>query len=52
MNKTSAISTENFFIKAFNKIILSDDRKNLLLTISAGILQEYKNEGTVNTIFN
>ena len=51
MNKTSAISTENFFIKAFNKIILSDDRKNLLLTISAGILQEYKNEGTVNLNF-
>ncbi|MDG2356910.1 MAG: hypothetical protein P8L21_01350 [Polaribacter sp.] len=48
---TSAISTENFFINANAKIILSDERKKLLLKISNGILEKYKKEGVVNLNF-
>ena len=51
MINTSAISTENFFLKAFNNIELSDDRKKLLLKISEGISTEYKKEGIVNLNF-
>lgn len=48
---TSAISSENFFLNAYDKITLSDDRKNLLLKISEGIIEEYKKEGVVNLNF-
>ena len=48
---TSAISSENFFLNAYEKITLSDDRKNLLLKISEGIIEEYKKEGVVNLNF-
>ncbi|WP_235318212.1 hypothetical protein [Polaribacter sp. Hel1_85] len=48
---TSTISAENFFLNAYDKITLSDDRKNLLLKISEGILEEYKKEGVVNLNF-
>ena len=48
---TSAISTENFFINAKTKIILSDERKKLLLKISNGILEKYKKDGVVNLNF-
>ena len=48
---TSAISSENFFLNAYNKITLSDDRKNLLLKISEGIIEEYKKKGVVNLNF-
>jgi arsenate reductase len=48
---TSAISSENFFLNAYDKITISDDRKNLLLKISKGIIEEYKKEGVVNLNF-
>ena len=48
---TSAISSENFFLNAYNKVTLSDDRKNLLLKISKGITEEYQKEGVVNLNF-
>jgi arsenate reductase len=48
---TSTISTENFFINAFTKNILSDDRKKLLLKISEGILETYKKDNVVNLNF-
>ena len=48
---TSAISTENFFINAKTKIILSDERKKLLLKISNGILEKYKKDGVANLNF-
>jgi arsenate reductase len=48
---TSAISSENFFLNAYDNITLSDDRKNLLLKISEGIIEEYKKEGVVNLNF-
>lgn len=51
MIRTSAISTRKFFINAYNKIILSKDRKNLLLEISETISKEYKKEGYVNLNF-
>ncbi|KGL63012.1 arsenate reductase [Polaribacter sp. Hel1_85] len=51
MIMTSTISAENFFLNAYDKITLSDDRKNLLLKISEGILEEYKKEGVVNLNF-
>lgn len=48
---TSAISTENFFKSAYKNIILSENRKNLLLKISQGILEEYNKKGIVNLNF-
>jgi arsenate reductase len=48
---TSAISSENFFLNAYEKITLSDERTNLLLKISEGIIEEYKKEGVVNLNF-
>ena len=51
MIQTLAISSENFFLNAFKQVTLSDDRKNLLLKISEGILGEYKKEGVVNLNF-
>ena len=51
MIMTSAISSENFFLNAYEKITLSDERTNLLLKISEGIIEEYKKEGVVNLNF-
>ncbi|MEO9571193.1 MAG: hypothetical protein ABJH82_03300 [Polaribacter sp.] len=51
MMNTSAISTENFFLNAFNALTLTNDRKELLVKISKGIAVEYKNEGIVNLNF-
>lgn len=51
MPNTSAISTKNFFLKAFNSINLTEERKNLLLKIAKGISLEYKKEGVVNLNF-
>ena len=51
MIMTSAISTENFFINANTKIVLSDERKKILQKISHGILEKYKKDGVVNLNF-
>ena len=45
---TSTISTEKFFIDAYNTTILSEERKNLLLKISEGISTEYKKNDVIN----
>ena len=47
----STISTEKFFLNAFDKITLSEDRKKLLVKISEGISKEYKKNGVVNLNF-
>ena len=51
MIMTSAISSENFFIKAYDKVTLSNNRKKILLKISKGIKEEYQKEGIVNLNF-
>lgn len=51
MTMTSTISTEKFFIDAYNTTILSEERKNLLLKISEGISTEYKKNDVVNLNF-
>ena len=51
MIKTSAISSENFFLNAYDKITISDERKKLLQKISKGIIEEYQKEGVVNLNF-
>ncbi len=51
MNKTSTISTENFFKEAVNKVIISDERKELLLKISKEIANQYSKEKPVNLNF-
>lgn len=51
MITTSSISTQKFFINAFKTSLLNEDRKQLLLTISNGIANEYKKEGVVNLNF-
>ncbi|WP_299062301.1 hypothetical protein [uncultured Polaribacter sp.] len=48
---TSTISTENFFTNAFHQLVSNEDRKQLLLKISKGILEEYKKNGIVNLNF-
>ena len=47
----STISTEKFFLNAFDKITLSEDRQKLLVKISEGISKEYKKNGVVNLNF-
>ena len=51
MITTSTISTEKFFLNAFDKISLNDDRKSLLQNISEEISKEYKKEESVNLNF-
>jgi len=51
MNKTSTISTEKFFLNAFDKTSLSSERKKLLLKIAKQISKEYQKEGSVNLNF-
>jgi len=51
MNKTSTISTENFFKEAIHKVLLSDERKALLQKISEGIANEYSKNDLVNLNF-
>tara|TARA_R110001592_G_scaffold256234_1_gene519950 strand:- start:1154 stop:1789 length:636 start_codon:yes stop_codon:yes gene_type:complete len=51
MLSTTTISLENFFQNAFQKAIISDDRKSLLRTISKAIAEEYKLKNVVNLNF-
>ena len=51
MIKTTTISPKNLFINANKNIILSDDRKKLLLEISQEIIKEFDKEGIVNLNF-
>ncbi len=51
MITTTTISPKNFFINAHKNIILSDDRKKLLLEISQEIIKEFDKEGIVNLNF-
>ena len=51
MITTSTISTEKFFLNAFDKISLNDDRKSLLQNTSEEISKEYKKEESVNLNF-
>lgn len=51
MIKTQTISTENFFENAVKKVILSEDRKKLLLRIAESIAKEYSVNEIVNLNF-
>lgn len=51
MTNTSLISVENFFLKGLKKIQLTDDRKELLTTISKKIATELIKDGEVNVTF-
>lgn len=51
MNYTSAISTKNFFINAFNNATLDDNRKDLLFKIAKEISVVYKKDEVVNLNF-
>lgn len=51
MLKTSTFSLENFFENAYNKAIISDERKTLLLKISKAIAKEYTENKEVNLNF-
>ncbi len=48
---TSTISTEKFFLNAFDKTFLNSERRDLLLKISHQISEEYNNQGFVNLNF-
>lgn len=51
MIRTTTTSTQDFFINAFDKVILTDDRKNLLLKISREISKEYRKNSVVHLNF-
>lgn len=51
MLKTSAISLETFFVDAFNKSTIDNDRKILLLKITEAIKKEYLKNKVVNLNF-
>lgn len=48
---SSKISLENFFVNAYKKVIISDERKILLLKISDSIAKEYRLNKEVNLNF-
>jgi arsenate reductase len=51
MLSTSTISVENFFVNAYKKATISDERKTLLLKISDAIAKEYTLNKEVNLNF-
>lgn len=51
MNTSTTISLENFFEKAFKKVVFSDDRKTQLLKIAETITKEYTVKEVVNINF-
>ncbi|WP_299669027.1 hypothetical protein [uncultured Polaribacter sp.] len=51
MLKTAPISTENFFKQSLKKVKLSEDRKQLLNTISEKVAAAYTKHGIVNLNF-
>lgn len=51
MINTSSISTENFFLNAIKKINVTDNRKELLISISERIALELKKNEEVNLNF-
>jgi arsenate reductase len=48
---SSTISLENFFVNAYKKVIISDERKTLLLKISYAIAKDYTLNKEVNLNF-
>lgn len=51
MNKISTFSLENFFENAAKKVIITEDRKNLLVKIAEVAIREYSDQKVVNLCF-
>ncbi|MCG1037755.1 hypothetical protein [Polaribacter sargassicola] len=51
MSMTSTISTEKFFLNAFEKTFLNSERRDILLNIANKIIEEYNNNKLVNINF-
>lgn len=51
MIKTTKVTTKDFFISAKNDLVITEERKELLLTIADKIIDEYEDRDKVNLNF-